>query len=70
MCSYPQRLTRQQCNFKDIISGVPQGSIIGPMLFNAFLKDFFFCIRKASVHNFTILLKIIRYLHLQNLLRC
>ena len=22
------------------------------MLFNAFLNDFFFCIRKASVHNF------------------
>ena len=39
-------------DFKDIISGVPQGSIVGPMLFNAFLNDFFFCIRNASVHKF------------------
>ena len=39
-------------DFKDIISGVQQGSIIGPMLFNAFLNGFFFCIRKASAHNF------------------
>ena len=39
-------------NFKDIISGVPQGSIVEPILFNAFLNDFFFSIRKASVHNF------------------
>ena len=41
------------CNdFKDIISRVPQGSVIGPILFNGFLDDFFFCIRKASVHKF------------------
>ena len=41
------------CNeFKDIISVVLQGSVVGFMLFNAFLNDYFFCIRKASVHNF------------------
>ena len=57
---YTYLKNRKQCvrvnnvcsDFKDIISGDPQGSIVGPMLFNAFLNDFFFCIRKASVHNF------------------
>ena len=47
---------RKQCvhvnnvcsDFKDTISRVPHGSVVGPMLFNAFLNDFFLCIRKAS----------------------
>ena len=39
-------------DFKDIISGIPQGSINKPMLFNAFFTEFFFSIIKASVHNF------------------
>ena len=51
---------RKQCfhinnfrsDFKSIISRVPQGSIVRPILSNAFLNDFFFCIRKASAHNF------------------
>ena len=51
---------RQQCvrinyiyrGFEEIISGVPQSSIVGPILFNAFLNDFFYDIENASVHNF------------------
>ena len=54
-------------DFKDIIPGVPRGSVVKPMLFNAFLNDFFFRIRKRL---YIILLMIIRYHHLQNLLRC
>ena len=34
-------------SFQNIISGVPQGSLIGPLLFNTFLTDIFlFCLTK------------------------
>ena len=51
---------RKQCvcsnnvtsDFETIISRVPQGSIVGPILFNCFFNDFFYFIEKASAHNF------------------
>ena len=47
-----RRLKNVCSYFKDIISGVPKRSIISPMLFNAFLNLFFFCIKKVVIHNF------------------
>ena len=52
-------LNRKQCvcinnilsEFNKVISGAPQGSIVGPILFNCFFNDFYYSIKNANVHN-------------------
>ena len=46
------KLGQIHSSWLNILKGVPQGYILGPLLFNIFTNDIFYFVKKSSIYNY------------------